>query len=189
MSRLLGTRAVRAHRGITARESSPQDLFMSRTVALVSSFSGGLRSWMLGAAVLGASWLSACGGPADAQGGPPPAAPVSVAPAVTRTVTDHEEFSGRLEATEFVELRPRVGGIIGSAVHDRPASVPGRGGAGRVAAHRCRGPRRAGPKRTGPCPEPAGRQGRLASGIRPAHLRLAHRAASAVAMSACAWPS
>jgi multidrug efflux system membrane fusion protein len=85
---------------------------MSRTVALVSSFSGGLRSWMLGAAVLGASWLSACGGPADAQGGPPPAAPVSVAPAVTRTVTDHEEFSGRLEATEFVELRPRVGGII-----------------------------------------------------------------------------
>jgi multidrug efflux system membrane fusion protein len=85
---------------------------MIPTGALVSSFPGGVRSWMLGATVLGASWLSACGGPADAQGGPPPAAPVSVAPAVMRTVTDHEEFSGRLEATEFVELRPRVGGII-----------------------------------------------------------------------------
>lgn len=85
---------------------------MIRTVALVSSFSRGFRSWMLGAAVLGASWLAGCGGPADAQGGPPPAAPVSVAPAVMRTVSDHEEFSGRLEATEFVELRPRVGGTI-----------------------------------------------------------------------------
>jgi multidrug efflux system membrane fusion protein len=56
--------------------------------------------------------LSACGGGAGAPGGPPPAAPVSVAPATLRTVTDHEEFSGRLEAAEFVELRARVGGTI-----------------------------------------------------------------------------
>jgi RND family efflux transporter MFP subunit len=59
-----------------------------------------------------AAWLSGCGKPAEAQGGPPPAAPVSVAPAVQRTVSDSEEFSGRLEATEFVELRPRVAGTI-----------------------------------------------------------------------------
>lgn len=58
------------------------------------------------------SLLSACGGRADAQGGPPPAMPVSVAPAVQRTVSDIESFSGRLEAAEFVELRPRVGGTI-----------------------------------------------------------------------------
>ncbi|MBT9463295.1 MAG: efflux RND transporter periplasmic adaptor subunit [Hydrogenophaga sp.] len=58
------------------------------------------------------SWLSGCGGPADAQGGPPQAAPVSVAPAVARTVSDSETFSGRLEAAEFVELRPRVGGVV-----------------------------------------------------------------------------
>jgi multidrug efflux system membrane fusion protein len=56
--------------------------------------------------------LSACGDAADAQGGPPHAPPVSVAPAVQRSVTDSEEFSGRLEATEYVELRPRVAGTI-----------------------------------------------------------------------------
>ena len=33
-------------------------------------------------------------------------------PAVQRTVSDSEEFSGRLEASEFVELRPRVAGTI-----------------------------------------------------------------------------
>jgi RND family efflux transporter MFP subunit len=62
--------------------------------------------------VLTTVWLTGCGKPADAQGGPPPAAPVSVAPAVQRTISDNEEFSGRLEATEFVELRPRVAGTV-----------------------------------------------------------------------------
>lgn len=56
--------------------------------------------------------LAGCGQAAEAQGGPPRAAPVSVAPAVQRAIADSEEFSGRLEATEFVELRPRVGGTI-----------------------------------------------------------------------------
>ena len=37
---------------------------------------------------------------------------MSAAPAVQRTVVDSEEFSGRLEATEYVELRPRVSGTI-----------------------------------------------------------------------------
>lgn len=59
-----------------------------------------------------AASLSGCGDPAEAQGGPPAAAPVSVVPAVQRTVADSEEFSGRLEASEFVELRPRVAGTI-----------------------------------------------------------------------------
>ena len=59
-----------------------------------------------------ATGLSGCGQNADAQGGPPPAAPVSVAPAVQRAVSDSEEFSGRLEAAEFVELRPRVAGTV-----------------------------------------------------------------------------
>ena len=53
-----------------------------------------------------------CGGPAEAQGVPPQAPPVSVAPAAQRPVADSEEFSGRLEAAEYVELRPRVGGTI-----------------------------------------------------------------------------
>ena len=56
--------------------------------------------------------LVGCGERADAQGGPPRAPPVSVAPAVQKSVTDSEEFSGRLEASEYVELRPRVAGTI-----------------------------------------------------------------------------
>jgi len=56
--------------------------------------------------------LAGCGEQAGGQGGPPPAASVSVAPAVQRTVSDSEEFSGRLEASEFVELRPRIAGTI-----------------------------------------------------------------------------
>jgi RND family efflux transporter MFP subunit len=57
--------------------------------------------------------LVGCSDSADAQaGGPPHAMPVSVAPAVQRTVSDVEEFSGRLEAIDYVELRPRVSGTI-----------------------------------------------------------------------------
>lgn len=67
---------------------------------------------MLTPALLLAASLAGCGDPAEAQGGPPPAAPVSVVPATQRTVSDSEEFSGRLEASEFVELRPRVAGTI-----------------------------------------------------------------------------
>jgi len=37
---------------------------------------------------------------------------VSVAAAVERTVTDTEEFTGRLEAPRSVEIRPRIGGTI-----------------------------------------------------------------------------
>lgn len=69
------------------------------------------------------SFLPACGGPADAQGAPPPAMPVSVAPAVQRSVTDVETFSGRLEAAEFVELRPRVAGTIDKVHFTDGASV------------------------------------------------------------------
>ncbi|MBL0917675.1 MAG: efflux RND transporter periplasmic adaptor subunit [Hydrogenophaga sp.] len=67
--------------------------------------------------------IQACSRSADAQGGPPPAMPVSVAPAVQRPVTDLETFSGRLEAAEFVELRARVGGTIEKVHFTDGASV------------------------------------------------------------------
>jgi RND family efflux transporter MFP subunit len=44
----------------------------------------------------------------------PPAPQVSVAPALSRKVTDSEEFTGRFEAVERVEVRPRVSGYISS---------------------------------------------------------------------------
>ncbi len=71
-------------------------------------------------------WLVACSGPADAQGGPQGPAPVSVAPAVQRTLADSEEFSGRLEAAEYVDLRPRVGGVV-ERVHFSDGALVARG--------------------------------------------------------------
>jgi RND family efflux transporter MFP subunit len=70
------------------------------------------RHALLAACLLACAALAGCSGAAEAQGGPPPAPPVSVSPAVQRTISDSEELSGRIEATEFVELRPRIAGTV-----------------------------------------------------------------------------
>ncbi len=57
--------------------------------------------------------LSGCGGDATATG-QVPAPEVSVASALERDVTEWDEFTGRLEAVESVEVRPRVTGYIES---------------------------------------------------------------------------
>lgn len=72
------------------------------------------RSLRAAIAVLAASLaVSACGG-----GGPPPFPPVgvNVAAVVKKSVTEWDEFSGRIEAVESVELRPRVAGYL-AGVH------------------------------------------------------------------------
>jgi RND family efflux transporter MFP subunit len=69
--------------------------------------------------------LPGCG-PTQAQGGPPMAPPVSVAPAVQRDIQIHDEVSGRLDATESVEIRARVGGTI-ERVHFRDGQEVARG--------------------------------------------------------------
>ncbi len=71
-------------------------------------------------------WLTGCSDPVGAQGGPQGPAPVSVAPAVQKTLADNEEFSGRLEPAEYVELRPRVGGVI-ERVHFADGAMVARG--------------------------------------------------------------
>jgi multidrug efflux system membrane fusion protein len=90
------------------------------------SFVLSARVALAAAGLAAAALLAGCGAQAGAPSGPPPAAPVSVAPAVQRTVLDSEEFSGRLEATEFVELRPRVAGTI-DKVHFSDGSLVTRG--------------------------------------------------------------
>ncbi|AMO99690.1 efflux transporter, RND family, MFP subunit [Collimonas arenae] len=50
-----------------------------------------------------------------AEGAPPPAS-VSVAAALEKSVTEWDDFSGRVEAIDRVEIRPRVSGTI-DAVH------------------------------------------------------------------------
>jgi RND family efflux transporter MFP subunit len=89
------------------------------------SFATAERLVVLGSVLAAIVIATGCGVRADAppSGGPPPAAPVSVAPAVQRAVTDTEEFSGRLEAAEYVELRPRVAGVIEKIHFDDGALV------------------------------------------------------------------
>src|SRR5471030_3331315 len=52
---------------------------------------------------------------APAAGGPP----ISAATVVQKTITETQEFSGRLEAIEHVDIRPRVGGFI-TAINFKP---------------------------------------------------------------------
>jgi RND family efflux transporter MFP subunit len=59
-----------------------------------------------------------------AESAPAPAAPqVTVAEVVQREITDYEEFTGRFEAVERVELRPRVSGYIESVRFKEGAEV------------------------------------------------------------------
>jgi RND family efflux transporter MFP subunit len=57
--------------------------------------------------------LTGCGQPTSQAAAPPPP-PVTVAQPVKRTVTDWDEFTGRFEAVEEVQVRPRVGGFVNS---------------------------------------------------------------------------
>ena len=67
------------------------------------------------AAAFSAVALAACGG-----GGPPefPPPDVSVATVVQRSVTQWDDFTGRVEAVQSVEIRPRVAGHL-TGVHYR----------------------------------------------------------------------
>ncbi len=64
-----------------------------------------------GLLLLMASALSACGEKPQ-QPAAAAAPPVTVAQPVKRTVTDWDEFTGRFEAIEEVQVRPRVGGYV-----------------------------------------------------------------------------
>ncbi len=67
-------------------------------------------AWVVAASV-GMVLLNGCGkGPAAAQH--PPAPVVTVAPVQQQEVTEWDEFTGRTEAVEAVEVRPRVSGHI-----------------------------------------------------------------------------
>lgn len=67
--------------------------------------------------------LSACGKPAAQEVGQQPAGgpPISAATVLEKSIVETQEFSGRLEAVDRVEVRPRVSGFIAS-VNFRPGS-------------------------------------------------------------------
>ena len=55
--------------------------------------------------------LAACG-QKPAEPAPMPAAQVSVAAPLAQKVTDWDEFTGRFEASQRVEVRTRAGGFL-----------------------------------------------------------------------------
>jgi membrane fusion protein, multidrug efflux system len=65
------------------------------------------------------------GGGPDAQGGPP-MADVSVAQVVKKSVREWDEFTGRIEATDTVEIRPRASGYL-SKIHFREGGEVAKG--------------------------------------------------------------
>jgi RND family efflux transporter MFP subunit len=58
--------------------------------------------------------LSACGRNVAAQNAAPPPPQVTVAQVLSKPVTEFDDFTGRFEAIERVEIRPRVSGYISS---------------------------------------------------------------------------
>src|SRR5688572_15709197 len=59
----------------------------------------------------------------SAQQTAPPPPQVTVASVIERTVTEWDEFTGRLQAVESVEVRPRVSGLISAVRFDEGAMV------------------------------------------------------------------
>jgi multidrug efflux system membrane fusion protein len=68
--------------------------------------------------------LAGCDEKAQSQAAPPPL-PVTVAQPVKRTVTDWDEFTGRFEAIQEVQVRARVGGFVNSVEFKDGAIVHG----------------------------------------------------------------
>ena len=69
--------------------------------------------WGLIAVLMAALFLAGCDARGEAEAGAAPPAPeVDVAPVLVEPVTLWETFTGRLEAPETVQLRPRVSGYI-----------------------------------------------------------------------------
>jgi RND family efflux transporter MFP subunit len=76
--------------------------------------------------VLTAAVLSACSqGEAQTNGAPPPPQ-VSVAQVIAKEINEWDELSGRIEAAEFVEIRPRVTGYL-NEVKFQPGSMVKKG--------------------------------------------------------------
>jgi len=82
---------------------------------------------LLAVAVVGGSWaLLGHSGDTHAQAGPPPAPAVTVAQVLVRPVDDADEFTGRLQAVDTIQLRPRVSGYVDS-VHFKEGAIVRKG--------------------------------------------------------------
>jgi RND family efflux transporter MFP subunit len=82
---------------------------MLRTFRPSTAAAGRSRPWLARAPLAAVVLLAGCN-----PGAPPPPPPpeVTVAAAIERDVNDWDEFTGRLQAVQSVEIRPRVTGYI-----------------------------------------------------------------------------
>ena len=78
--------------------------------------------WPFPAAMAALLVLSACGQAPDAKQSMP-AAKVSVAEVIEQPINEWDEFTGRLEAPESVDVRPRVSGFIDRVAFDEGSLV------------------------------------------------------------------
>jgi len=85
----------------------------------------GSRVALLMAPIALAAFVSACANTA-AQQAPPPPPQVAVASVIERDVTEWDEFTGRLQAVDSVEVRPRVSGYV-SAVRFAEGAIVRKG--------------------------------------------------------------
>jgi len=88
------------------------------------------KRWILTAlalAAVGGSWaLLGHSSDTHAQAGPPPAPTVTVAQVLVRPVDDADEFTGRLQAVDTIQLRPRVSGYVDS-IHFKEGTIVRKG--------------------------------------------------------------
>lgn len=81
---------------------------------------------VLGAAAVGTYGLVSNAGASQQPAAAPAATPVDVAPVLAKNVAEWDEFSGRIEAVERVEVRPLVSGTV-TAVHFKDGSIVKKG--------------------------------------------------------------
>ena len=90
--------------------------------AVAASLTARTRRWRFFAPIAVLSLSVAC---ADTSAQPAPPAPpqVTVAAALDREITEWDEFTGRLEAVDSVEVRPRVSGYVSAVTFHEGAVV------------------------------------------------------------------
>jgi multidrug efflux system membrane fusion protein len=104
------------------RRATIKDMHTHRKRAALHGLAARTRLWSAAAPIAILTLGVAC---ADTSAQPAPPAPpqVTVAAALDREITEWDEFTGRLEAVDSVEVRPRVSGYVSSVNFQEGAVV------------------------------------------------------------------